>query len=63
MNFRGKELADAYQAKRDLEEKEKVGEGISTVHVSHYLFNFHFLAFFDLDFFFFCGRFTLKKKV
>lgn len=24
MNFRGKELADAYQAKRDLEEKEKV---------------------------------------
>lgn len=24
MNFRGKELADAYQAKRDLEEKDKV---------------------------------------
>lgn len=24
MNFRGKELADAYQAKRDVEEKEKV---------------------------------------
>lgn len=24
MNFRGKELSDAYQAKRDLEEKEKV---------------------------------------
>lgn len=24
MNFRGKELADAYQAKRDVEEKDKV---------------------------------------
>ena len=26
MNFRGKELSDAYQAKRDVEEKEKVRE-------------------------------------
>lgn len=28
MKFRGQELADAYQAKRDLEEKEKVMEDV-----------------------------------
>lgn len=28
MKFRGQELADAYQAKRDVEEKEKVMEDV-----------------------------------